>query len=399
MNSLYFVANNRDKDCGQNYKNADLEHNVRTVDTLLDMYEEFPRKSKTLLALASVGVEYTCVSLYHECCKQKPWPEFTGESAIVVRKIPKKIYVKDIYKDLITVSRNLKKDVEKLSLEFPNLDKEILYYDATVRFINYCGAAYGLYTLLGSLKDGNSMATLIVAKEMDNYKEIPNARIKKDIGNCISISLLSAIAGEVMDKLDVPITSECKSSKGALSKQYLNLDKYFHTMALSVENAKKIDQKMGKASPERVSGSQYDVYNYILNPLEARLYDSQREYKIKNSSGRLVPAEDAYVEPECMEYYQRNLRILHDRLKSLMNRRGYKIARSAIPWHHNARRSESGKTLQEERLEELEDNMSKLKLEYDNASNATQKQHIASQIGNVAGRLRDIKGPSANSNS
>ena len=361
-----FVGSKSKKDCDISTF-ADFTGNRKVVDDILSLYSSYPNKRRVLLALASVGIEYSCASLYQLCCGREILFEHSGVNYLEVRKLPDSIRVIDIYNDLLDVSAflgsNVRKEEAKSRLGGPAL-RTRLYYNEAADFVNWRELGWGLFTFLSSLEGRcNNMKSEIVCRERMEIKKppTPGAWIKyqkplevHNIGNCVVTSLIACVAAEIEDNLNVPLTSQCISkqdfteSEIAVRSKVRNSDKYGHVMALPLNVAEDDQVARGLGHGGLVSGGiAHDVFYFILLPLESRIED-------------MSDYPDAL---KCKQTYLANLRELHKNLTDQMLKRNFDISRGPLrnpPLPRAVRRSNARLDLKnnEDRLRVLRFNSS-----------------------------------------
>ena len=372
LENLTFTASTRLTNC----KGSTLADSIETrkvVDQILSLYNVYPKKRRVLLALASVGIEYSCVYLYHLCCRQDILYDSERVNFLEVTELPDSIRVIDIYNDLLDVSSFLGSKVcnaEKQSRSVDSASRKRLYYNEALKYVNWREMGWGLFTFLSSLEGRNNMKSKIVCRETVPISHKP--LVVHSIGNCIVTSLIACVAAEIEDDLNLDLTSQCARKQGLSEADMVkrsiehNFDDFAHVVATSLEYAEHGQIQEGLGRGGLVSGgTAHDVFYFVLAPLEFRMYNISSPDNNKNT-----------------RRYLTNLRDLHENLKNQMQKMCLEISRGPLRIPPSSRADRLSEAQQE--LDENEGGRRH------SIFNSGQRKAFKRNISNLSQSIRDI---------
>ena len=129
------------------------DHNTNVLTEILKTYQKSKENvdggSRIILAIASIGVEYMCISMFRSCCRGHL---HNGISGMWVERLANQITVKDALLDLRQVITLTLNRAERMAIEqeqWTTLSPE----EALTRVVDssqYVNSSYGLFSLITS---------------------------------------------------------------------------------------------------------------------------------------------------------------------------------------------------------------------------------------------------------
>uniref|UniRef100_A0A6C0C077 Uncharacterized protein n=1 Tax=viral metagenome TaxID=1070528 RepID=A0A6C0C077_9ZZZZ len=297
------------RDCKEEWN---TDHNLDVVCDILDLYMLFKRR--TLLAIASVGIDFMCVSLLFKCCVDMQYL-YDGEAYEIIEHLPHTIRVKDIFKDLYELCSKMMTAAKRKCPK--DEDSCILFECFDIGHDNtYSRWAFGLFELLSSTSRGDgygakSMGSKIFAHTWQQFTDENGSEVQPniplyDLCNCVSRSLFTATTVDMFLDMNIPFSSECGTESTVRKRKELGLDKYAHVQAWHSNK------------PEDFTTYDHDMAYYLLIPLETRI-------------DMLTTLFEAPEFESCREMYIRNMRLLQHRIRTIIQSYGERTSRGEIP--------------------------------------------------------------------
>ena len=137
---------------------VNFNHNIQVLATLMKASEDDESNRRWILALASIGIEYTCLSLFAAVCIGNL---HNGKEAMQVEKIPVKLEVNAAERCLESMCCLMdaasSRRFRHVS-DIPNTDmtRENAIYDTINDETAYCRMAYGLFAAFSSIRGGST---------------------------------------------------------------------------------------------------------------------------------------------------------------------------------------------------------------------------------------------------
>ena len=301
---------------------VNLNHNIQVLATLMKASEDDESNRRWILALASIGIEYTCLSLFAAVCIGNL---HNGKEAMQVEKIPVKLEVNAAERCLESMCCLMdaasSRRFRHVS-DIPNTDmtRENAIYDTINDETAYCRMAYGLFAAFSSIRGGSTpMQSLMHKKEPDKDGSFQTVLLPKNAlcwTNCVSRMLLAAVTCEKHLSTKVDLTADRATESCVAERAELGMDQFMHVSAIDRHRLDDWERRASKTSPWRITSQYHDMAFFLMSPLESIIHDSSLFIKGGHQES-------------CKQYYIENLIRFLQTIRGMIRDMGHPTSREA----------------------------------------------------------------------
>jgi len=263
------------------------DHNKQVLNEILKTYQQSKENvdggSRIILAIASIGVEFMCISMFRSCCSGHL---HNGIEGMWVERLANEVTVENALLDLREVIRLTVNRAERIELEQQQTTisrEEVI--SRVVESSQYVNSSYGLFSIITSTPEQYPKKTQTQMYKID--KETGWHLIENQNGycsNCINRGLLTSVICEHVYGAKIPLMREFQTCDSFLkTHSKLNIQPFAHVKALTPEEIIELasSRRSGQLTSyglvyptETASSLKQDMFYFLLAPLEATMVDS-----------------------------------------------------------------------------------------------------------------------------